>query len=254
MLAERGEAYRMMDRFQEALADFGRAIEIEPSYVFALVCRGQTHEHIGLLGEALADFDAAASASPDNAWALANRGALRLRLGDGEAALADLDRALGLRPDSLLALECRARCHRQAGRYAEAATDIERATALDGQDLDIAFEHAMLVSRTAGLLEARGLWTAFEALLEEHDSQWDAQARAAAPIVSRAALGDGAGAARLVAELPATRPYWQIVDIAIRSLDELARIPGADAALLATLRAPLAELRAALEPGPAALG
>ncbi len=254
VLAERGEAYRMTDRFQEALADFGRAIEIEPSYVFALVRRGQTYEHIGLLGEALADFDAAASASPDGAWVLANRGALRLRLGDDEAALADLDRSLGLSPDGLLALESRARCHRLAGRYAEAATDIERAAALDGQDLDIAFEQAMLVSRAAGLSEARGLWTAFEARLEEHDRRWDAAARAAAPIVSRAALGDGAGAERLVAELPAARPYWQVVDVAVGALDELARTPGADPTLFAALRAPLAVLRASLEHGRTALG
>lgn len=249
VLAERGEAYRMTDRFQEALADFGRAIEIEPSYVFALVRRGQTHEHIGLLGEALADFDAAASASPDDAWVLANRGALRLRLGDDEAALADLDRALGLGPDGLLALESRARCHLLAGRYAEAATDIERAAALDDHDLDVAFAHAMLVSHTAGLDGARERWTAFEALLEEHGDQWDPQAGVAAPIISRSALGDGAGAERLMAELTATRPYWQIVDDVIRALDDLALCPGADPALLAALRAPLAELRAGLAPG-----
>ncbi|AEM80783.1 hypothetical protein [Streptomyces violaceusniger] len=145
-------------------------------------------------------------------------------------------------------------CHRLAGRYAEAATDIARAVALEDQDLDLAFEHAMVVSCTAGRIEARGLWAAFEALLEEHGGQWDAQARVAAPIISRAALGDGAGAERLVAELPATRPYWQVVDVAMRSLEELARIPGADPALLTALRAPLAELRAALEPGPAAFG
>ncbi|GAA0949903.1 MULTISPECIES: tetratricopeptide repeat protein [Streptomyces violaceusniger group] len=253
-LAERGEAYRMTDRFQEALADFGRAIEIEPSYVFALVRRGQTYQHIGRLGEALADFDTALSADPDDAWVPANRGALRLRLGEDKAALADLDRALGLDPDDLQALEARARCHRRAGRYAEAATDIERATALDGQDLDIASERAMLVSRTAGLPEARERWIAFEALLEEHGGQWDAQARVAAPIVSRAALGDGAGAERLVAELTATRPYWEIVDDVIRALDDLAQCPGADPTLLAALRAPLAELRASLDHGRTALG
>lgn len=161
---------------------------------------------------------------------------------------------LGLRPDSSLALESRARCHRLAGRYAEAAADIARAAALADQDLDLAFEYAMLVSGMAGLVEARGPWAAFEALLEEHGGQWDAQARVAAPIISRAALGDGAGAQRLVAELAATRPYWQVVDDAVRALDELAPIPGPDPALLAALRAPLTELRTALEPGPAALG
>ncbi|WP_143645266.1 tetratricopeptide repeat protein [Streptomyces antioxidans] len=253
-LAERGEAYRMTDRFEEALADFGRAIEIAPAYVFALVRRGHTHEHTGRLAEALADFDAAVAADPDDAWSAATRGALRQRLGDDEAALADLDRALGLAPDDLLALEARARCHRRAGRYAEAAADIERATALDGHDLDVAFEHAMLVSATAGRTGARERWTAFEALLEEHGDQWDPQARVAAPIVSRAALGDGAGAERLMAELTATRPYWEIVDDVIRALDDLARCPGADPAPLAALRSPLAGLRRRLDHGRTACG
>ncbi|MGW5693829.1 tetratricopeptide repeat protein [Streptomyces asiaticus] len=254
VLAERGEAYRMTDRFQEALADFGRAVEIEPSYVFALVRRGQTYQHIGRLGEALADFDAALSAAPDDAFVLATRAVLLLRLGEDEAALANLDRALGLAPDDLAALEARVRCHRRAGRYAEAATDLERATALDGQDLDIAFEHAMLVSRTAGVAEARERWIAFEALLDEHRDQWDPQAQVAAPIVSRAALGYGAGADRFVTELTATRPYWEIVDDVIRALDDLARCPGADPTSLAALRAPLAELRASLDHGRTALG
>lgn len=126
------------------------------------------------------------------------------------------------------ALEARASCHPRAGRYAEAAADIARAAALEDQDqdLDLALEHAILVSGTAGLVEARGPWAAFEALLEEHGGQWDAPARVAAPIISRAALGDGAGAERLVAELTATRPYWQVVDDAVLALDELAPIPG----------------------------
>ncbi|MFD8094833.1 tetratricopeptide repeat protein [Streptomyces malaysiensis] len=250
VLAERGESYRMTDRFPEALEDFGRAVELAPSYVFALVRRGQTYEHTGRLAEALADFDAAVAADSDDPWAPAVRGALRLRLGDEAAALADLDRALGLDPDDLLALEGRARCHRGAGRYAEAAADIERAAALDDKDLDIAFEHALLVSLSDGLPQARERWAAFEALLEEHGGQWDPQARVAAPIVSRAALGDGAGAQRFVAELSATRPYWEIADESIRALDDLAQCPGADGALLAALRAPLAELRTALGPGP----
>lgn len=247
VLAERGEACRMTDRFEEALADFGRAIEIEPSNAFALDRRGQTYGHIGRLGEALADFDAAVAATPDGPWILADRGALRLRIGDDEGALADLDQAVRLDPDDLFALEVRARCHRRAGRYGTAAEDIERAMAADPDDLDIAFERAMLVSRTAGLPEARERWTAFEELLAEYGDQWDAQTRAAAPVISRAALGEWAEAERLFAELPAARPYWEVVDDVVRALDDLAEAPGADRARIAALRAPLADLRATLQ-------
>ncbi|MFI0778045.1 tetratricopeptide repeat protein [Streptomyces sp. NPDC021212] len=247
VLTERGEACRMTDRFEEALADFSRVIEIEPSNVFALNRRGQTYGHIGRLGEALADFDAAVAAAPDGPWILADRGALHLRIGDDEGALADLDQALRLDPDDLFTLEVRARCHRRAGRYAAAATDIDRAKAADPDDLDIAFEYAMLKSRTAGLAEARERWTAFEELLAEEGDQWDAQTRVAAPIVSRAALGDWTGAERFLAELAAARPYWEVVDETVRALDDLAEAPGADRARIAALRAPVADLRAALQ-------
>ncbi|MBL1113927.1 hypothetical protein JK364_16215 [Streptomyces sp. 110] len=76
----------------------------------------------------------------------------------------------------------------------------------------------------------------------------------AAPIISRAALGDGAGAERFMAELTATRPYWEIVDDVVRALDDLAECPGADPTLLAALRTPLVGLRASLEHGRTALG
>lgn len=76
----------------------------------------------------------------------------------------------------------------------------------------------------------------------------------AVTVISRAALGDRAGAERSLAELSAAQPCWETVDEAVGDLDDLAQCPGADPALLATLRAPLAELRAALEPGPAAFG
>ncbi|WP_281790876.1 hypothetical protein [Streptomyces sp. MK37H] len=44
------------------------------------------------------------------------------------------------------------------------------------------------------------------------------------------------------------------MDEAVGDLDDLAQCPGADPALLAALRAPLAELRASLELGRTALG
>ncbi|MFI0815021.1 hypothetical protein [Streptomyces sp. NPDC021115] len=118
--------------------------------------------------------------------------------------------------------------------------------AADPDDLDIAFEHAMLVSRTTGLPEARERWTTFEELLAEHGDERDPQTRAAGSIISRAALGDWAGAGRFLAELPAARPYWEVVDHVVRALDDLAEAPGADRDRVAALRTPLADLRAAL--------
>ncbi|MGW5443184.1 hypothetical protein [Streptomyces asiaticus] len=76
----------------------------------------------------------------------------------------------------------------------------------------------------------------------------------AAPIISRAALGDRAGAERSLAELCAARPCWKTVDEAVADLDDLARCSGADPTSLATLRAPLAELRTSLDHGRTALG
>ena len=60
-----------MGRHEEALADFTRAIELDPSLAWAIGGRGQTYQAMGRHEEALADFTRAIELDPNDAWALA---------------------------------------------------------------------------------------------------------------------------------------------------------------------------------------
>ena len=59
VLVRRGEAYRRMGKYQEALADFDRAIELKPDDAWAIASRGETYRLMGRYEEALADFNRA---------------------------------------------------------------------------------------------------------------------------------------------------------------------------------------------------
>ena len=59
-----GNAYRAMGRYEEALADFTRAIELDPADAWAIASRGQTYRLMGRYDEALADFTRAIELDP----------------------------------------------------------------------------------------------------------------------------------------------------------------------------------------------
>lgn len=50
------------------MADFNRAIELNPSYAWAIAGRGRTYRDQGRLEDALADFNRAIELKPDDGW------------------------------------------------------------------------------------------------------------------------------------------------------------------------------------------
>src|SRR5258708_11799348 len=52
-IASRGEIYRLRKRYDEALADFNRAIELNPGYTSAIASRGQVYQAMQRYEEAL---------------------------------------------------------------------------------------------------------------------------------------------------------------------------------------------------------
>ena len=87
-----------MERYEEALADFGRAIDLDPEYAWAIASRGQTYRALGRYDKALADFDCAIEFEPEVAWVIAERGRTHRAVGHDDQAAADFDRAVELDP------------------------------------------------------------------------------------------------------------------------------------------------------------
>ncbi|MGW7093029.1 tetratricopeptide repeat protein [Streptomyces sp. NPDC054874] len=130
-LAQRGETYRLDDRYEEALADFNRAIELDPADAWALASRGQTYHALERQQEALADFDRALELDPTLTWALLSRGQAHRALMRYEEALTDFDRAIELEPTDAYILAQRGEAYRLDDRYEEALADFDRANELD---------------------------------------------------------------------------------------------------------------------------
>src|SRR5260370_26496421 len=94
--AHRGEIYRLMERYEEALADFDRAIALDEKYAGAFAHRGETYGLMRRYEEALADFDQAITLDEKVAWAIAGRGQIYQEMERYEEALAAFDRAIAL--------------------------------------------------------------------------------------------------------------------------------------------------------------
>lgn len=163
-----GNAHRVLNRTDAALASYQRAIDLDPCYGAALCNRGAVLLAVGRPSDALASLDRAINADPADpiaryGFALAQialnerSGALdsfdkaialnpdyfdvylsRASLNEEErrldAALADLDRACSLRPEVSVAYLRRANTLAKLRRWAEALRDYDRALQIDPRD------------------------------------------------------------------------------------------------------------------------
>ena len=73
-VAARGDTYLKLKQYDEALADYNRAIDLEPGYAPTLVSRGEAYKLMRRYEEALADFNRAIELNPGYARAIADRG------------------------------------------------------------------------------------------------------------------------------------------------------------------------------------
>ncbi|WP_223265175.1 tetratricopeptide repeat protein [Nostoc sp. 'Peltigera membranacea cyanobiont' 210A] len=122
-LGWRGQTYRLMKRYEEALQDLNRAIELDPKYDWAIASRGYTYCLMKRYAEALRDFDRAIELDPKFAWAIANRGYTYRLMERYTEALQDFDRAIELNPKLDWAIASRGLTYRLMKRYAEALQD-----------------------------------------------------------------------------------------------------------------------------------
>ena len=99
----RGEAYHQLGRPKEALEDFGKALNLNPQYVLALVNRGNTYFELRKYDLALKDYDRAVEYEPKNDSPLFWRGALYYSTAKLAPALEDLMKVVELNPQHVVA-------------------------------------------------------------------------------------------------------------------------------------------------------
>jgi len=117
--------------FAGALAEFNRALALNPNLPEALAGRGIARAKLGDKQAALDDLNRAVSAKPDYAEAYWHRGEARFELGDKLAAIDDYNKALALRPDYAEAIWSRGVARAALGDQRGALEDYNRALALN---------------------------------------------------------------------------------------------------------------------------
>ena len=126
-----GVVLEAQGRTQDAIAAYGRAIELEPGFAQAYVNRGSIFYRTGLHQKAIQDLNQALSLQSNHPDALLNRGAVYLALGQYEQAMPDLDAAIRLAPESAAAHYNRAIADFHLGQYPRSVQDYTQAIRFD---------------------------------------------------------------------------------------------------------------------------
>ncbi|MEV0528413.1 tetratricopeptide repeat protein [Streptomyces sp. NPDC050439] len=126
--------------FDAAITELDRALAVDPDYRRALRLRGEYHRVLGNWGEAIRDLSRAIEFRPTDAYAWASRGAAQYSIEQDDEALADLNRAVELDPEYAWALARRARIRRHRGQHAEQMADLDLAARVSPQSAFVACE------------------------------------------------------------------------------------------------------------------
>ena len=174
-------------RYDQAILNFNRAVDLVPDYTEAYRMRGRAYVAQSDPGMAIRDFTRVSELQPRDAAILAERGFVHLGQKDYPAAIADADRAVALDPKLARAYNLRASARRATGDLRRAIEDFTSAIALE-PNLDNYFQRASTYQK---LGEHKLAVADFSlALAEDPQEPHIYYARAQ----SRAALGDSAGA------------------------------------------------------------
>ena len=123
----RGYACYDLGLYDLAIANYDKAIQLEPDYTEAYINRGIAKIRLGQHFAAISDYDKAIQLEPDYTEAYYNRGTAKMRLGQHFAAISDYDKAIQLKPDYADAYYNRGIAKAYLGQHFAAISDYDKA-------------------------------------------------------------------------------------------------------------------------------
>ena len=130
----RADAYRDRGELDRAIADYNRAIDLDPNYADAYNGRGVGFEAKGDMDKAIAYYNRALELDPELVRAYNGRGNAYRAKGELKSAIADYDHAIDLDPNYVYAYSNRAAISEASGDLAKARTDRKRAAELNSKE------------------------------------------------------------------------------------------------------------------------
>ncbi len=113
---EEGNTHHNAKRFEEAVIDYSRAIELDPKYAVAYYNRGNAYHNKQQYEQAIADYSRAIELDPTYALAYINRGYAYYNKQQYEQAMRDYTRALELDPNNTWVRDNKARLEKKMGK------------------------------------------------------------------------------------------------------------------------------------------
>src|SRR5437763_1074260 len=130
----RGFAYAQQGDYNNAIANWNYAIQLQPENPLFYYNRGLAYRNKGDYTHAITDLDHAIGIQPDNAQAYLDRGNAYSFTGNYSRAIADYDQAIKLQPDNALAYSNRGNVYRNLGNNKRAFIDYDHAIELQKEN------------------------------------------------------------------------------------------------------------------------
>lgn len=153
---KRGEALHSEKKYDEAVREFDRAINLEPANVEAYRLRGRSKREKGDLQGALNDFNRALELEPDNNRTLLGRGLVREKLGDLQGAMTDYTRGIQLDTKYPNGYSYRGLLKINSKDYRGAVADFDAAIGLEPQNVSAYINRGLAKARLGDNASAIG--------------------------------------------------------------------------------------------------
>ncbi|MCA2656464.1 tetratricopeptide repeat protein [Microcystis sp. M061S2] len=130
----RGNLYSNQQKYELALSDYSKAIEINPNDAYAYVSRGNLYSDLRKYDLALSDYSKAIEINPNDANAYYNRGILYYNQQKYELALSDYSKAIELNRSYAIAYNNRGLLYFNQQKYELALADWNKAIDINPND------------------------------------------------------------------------------------------------------------------------
>ena len=133
---KQGNKHVYREEFEQAIADYSQAIQLNPKYADAYNNRGIVYRKQGKYDLAIADYNQAIQLNPKDAEAYNNRGGVYLKQGKYDLAIAEFNQAIQLNPKYAKAYYNRGLTYKNKRNMEKAISDFEKAADLYKQQAD----------------------------------------------------------------------------------------------------------------------
>jgi tetratricopeptide (TPR) repeat protein len=138
----RAAAYAQERRFDAAVADFSKTIQLDSKSALAYRNRGLAYHDLGQIAPSIEDYSVAIRLDPNDFESRFERGNVYLDAADYQKAVADYDQAIALDAKRASAWLNRAEAHRRLGHAKQSLADIAEAHRLDPNQKPTELAHA----------------------------------------------------------------------------------------------------------------